>query len=184
MSAEETAPALAPRPPARATRIALLIAVAAALVALLWPRGDLEAKRRPGGFLVDEGGRPVPLARELRAVSLVHFWATWCPPCLVELPELVELGRDWESERFGVVLIAVADEPEAARRFVGTRDLPLLFDPGWEVAHRFSTRQLPETHVVVAGEVVESFVGAQRWSDPAVRSRVQKWMATPASAAP
>ena len=53
---------------------------------------------------------------------------------------------------------------------------PLLFDPSWEVAHRFSTRKLPETHVVVAGEVVESFIGASDWASGDVQNRVLRYL--------
>jgi cytochrome c biogenesis protein CcmG, thiol:disulfide interchange protein DsbE len=165
-------------------RIVLGLAVAAAAVALFWPRAESERHLRPGGFLIDAAGRPQPLARSFRQVTLVHFWATWCPPCLTEIPSLLGYARSAVNDRLGIVLVAVADDPGAARRFVGDTDLPLLFDPGWDVAHRFGTEKLPETHVVVDGEVVDSFIGATDWSDPAVRARIQKWTATPTSASP
>jgi thioredoxin-like negative regulator of GroEL len=67
---------------------------------------------------------------------------------------------------------------------VGSTDLPLLFDPSWDVAHRFGTEKLPETHVVVDGEVVDTLVGATDWADPAVSARIQKWTASPTSPSP
>ncbi|HLF56313.1 MAG TPA: TlpA disulfide reductase family protein [Thermoanaerobaculia bacterium] len=156
----------------------------AAATALLWPKSRAADSRSPGGFLVDGGGRPVALARELGPVTLIHFWSTWCPPCLTELPELVRFASEIPEPRLRVLLVAVGDDPEAARRFLGTDELPLLFDPAWEVAHRFGTRLLPETHVLVGGQVVQSFIGATAWGDPAVRREVQKWTASPASAEP
>lgn len=165
-------------------RFVVALAVVAALAALFWPRSESAPVRRPGGFLIDAAGRPQPLARELKPVTLVHFWATWCPPCLTEIPSLVAWAREARSERFGLVLVAVDDDPEAARKFVGGADFPLLFDPDWDVAHRFGTDKLPESHLVVGGEVVDSFIGAADWSDPAVRARVQKWTASPPSAMP
>jgi thiol-disulfide isomerase/thioredoxin len=168
----------------RLARAGLAIAVALAAAALFWPRGAAERRHVPGGFLVDAQGRPQPLGRELKPATLVHFWATWCAPCLTEIPALVEFGRAWTSGERGLVLVAVADEPAAARRFLGDEEFPLRFDPAWDVAHRFGTEQLPETHLVLDGRVVESFVGATDWRDPAVRARVQKWTAMPPSAAP
>ncbi len=163
----------------------LLVSLALlALVALFWPRTEGERARRPGGFLLDDSGSPVPLERELRSATLVHFWASWCAPCVSEMPELLAYARAATSDRFQVVLVAVGDEPKAARRFLGEPQRPLYFDPNWEVANRFGTLGLPESHLVVGGEVVESFVGATRWGDPAVRVKIQKWIATPASATP
>jgi thiol-disulfide isomerase/thioredoxin len=181
-SASPPAPAAGKAPLGRAARVALVAVAAAAAVALLWPRSP--AARAPGGFLVDDGGKPVALASQLGPVTLVHFWATWCPPCLTEMPELVRYAREAGDPRLKVLLVAVGDEPAAAREFVGTDELPLLFDPAWDVANRYGTRQLPETHVLVGNQVVHSFIGAQRWSDPAVRAAVQKWTASPTSAAP
>jgi thiol-disulfide isomerase/thioredoxin len=186
-AAESAGPApeaKAPPESARWPRTALAAVGALALAALLWPRGESALSRRPAGFLLDEGGRPVPIGRELRAATLVHFWASWCAPCLTELPELLAFAQEATGDRFQVVLVAVGDEPQAARRFLGETEQPLYFDPNWEVANRFGTEKLPESHLVVSGEVVASFVGATRWSDPAVRATIQKWTASPASAAP
>lgn len=164
-------------------RAVLLLAVVAALAALFWPH-EKSTARVPGGYPVDEAGRPRPLARELAPVTLVHFWATWCPPCLTEIPSLIAYADEPDEPRPAVLLIAVADDPAAARRFVAAADPPLLFDPTWDVAHRFGTDALPETHLVVDGKVVDSFIGATDWSDPSVRARIQKWTATPPSASP
>jgi thiol-disulfide isomerase/thioredoxin len=171
-----TAPPIADEPArsrgARLGRIAFALVAVAALAALLWPRGTRNASA--GGFLVDAGGRPAPLVRELKPTTLVHFWSTWCPPCLTEIPVLIAYGRERADERFGLVLVAVADQPAKAERFLGDSPFPLRFDPNWEVAHRFGTRKLPETHLLVGNEVVESFIGETNWNDPQVRARVEK----------
>jgi thiol-disulfide isomerase/thioredoxin len=179
---ESTGPgAAAPR--SLGVRVLLVAVAALALLAVLWPR-DSARSRKPGGFPIDEAGRPLALARELAPVTLVHFWASWCPPCVTELPELLDFSREAASDRFKVLFIAVGDDPEAARRFVRDPDQAIFFDPGWQVANRFGTERLPESHLVVGGEVVDTFVGETNWSDAAVRRRIQKWTATPTSAAP
>ena len=149
------------------------------LATVFWPKATASEAAAPeveGGFAFDAGGRPTPLAREMKPVTLVHFWATWCPPCMEELPKLVTFASGVADERFGLLLVAVADQPDAAKKFLGSERFPLLFDPSWEVAHRFSTRKLPETHVVVAGEVVESFIGASDWASGDVQNRVLRWL--------
>lgn len=168
----------------RAVRIAAAAAVVAALIAVFWPRDASRGATPASGFVIDEARRPVALASLAGQASLVHFWASWCAPCQVELPELVAYARDLEGTPLGVVFVAVGDEPAAARRFLGDDALPLYFDPSWELAHRFGTDKLPETHLLVAGKIERSFIGATRWSDPELRRTLQKWTAMPAIAAP
>lgn len=162
------------------TRNAATWAVAAvvgcALLALFWPRGD-DAGPAPGGFLVDAGGRPQPLGPRLAPVTLLHFWATWCPPCIDEIPSLQQFSQSLHHEPdFEVVFVAVNDDPEQASRFIGDAAAGLLFDPNWEVAHRYGTRMLPETHIIVDGRRVHRFEGAQDWSEPRVQRQVHRWI--------
>jgi len=171
-------------PEGRAARWVVAAVAIAALAALFYPRGDDDRRPRPGGFLVDGGGHAVAIASELAPATLVHFWATWCPPCRTELPELVSYARDRAAGAPKVLFVAVGDDVDAAREFLAADDQRLLYDPAWEVARRFRTDKLPETHLVVGGEVVRTFVGAMEWGDPAVRAEVQKWTASPTSPAP
>lgn len=174
-AAPETGHPPAPVAPRRLTpaRLVFVLAAVAALAALFWPQGPGGRRVPTSGFLVDDAGQPVPLGRELgRPVTLVHFWASWCAPCVTEIPSLIAYGREAAGDRLGLVLVAVEEEPAKARQFLGEVPFPVLFDPNWDVAHRFGTRQLPETHLVADGRIVYSFIGAADWSDPKVRSRV------------
>lgn len=158
----------------------LFIGVAlVALVALFLPRGDAK-KAAPGGFLVDAGGRPTPLGERMAPVTLLHFYASWCPPCLDEAPSMNRLEKDFASEpRFRVVKVAVEDDIGRAQALAGTEDV--LFDPKWETAHRYGTRQLPESYLIVGGKVQHKFDGPVDWDDPQVRDAVQQAIARVAS---
>jgi thiol-disulfide isomerase/thioredoxin len=179
----EPSPQSPPAPPtARVARVALLLAVAAALAALLWPHGNAPAGL--GGFLLDEDGHATAVSSTFGPATLIHFWASWCPPCKDELPKLVTLARRRSNDRLKVVFVAVADQPLVARRFLAAPDIALKFDPTWDVAHRFGTQQLPETHLVVDGKIVESFIGPADWDDPALVDKLQKWIASPTKPTP
>jgi thiol-disulfide isomerase/thioredoxin len=150
------------------------VVAAAAVLALVWPRGEKVVA--PGGFLVDAGGRPAPLAEHMAPVTLLHFYATWCPPCLGEAPALARLRRDLAGEpRFAVVMVAVQDDVRRAQALAGSEEV--LFDPRWETAHRYGTRQLPDTYLLVEGEVARKFEGPVDWDDAQVRSTVQRAIA-------
>jgi cytochrome c biogenesis protein CcmG/thiol:disulfide interchange protein DsbE len=93
----------APEPAARGLdpRWGVLVVALLSLATVFWPRSDAGSAEAPpaaeGGFVFDAAGRPTPLGREMKPVTLVHFWATWCPPCVAELPELVAVVREHES---------------------------------------------------------------------------------------
>ena len=70
-------------------------------------------------------------------------------------------------------MIAVADEAQKVQTFLGSSSGDVLFDPQWEVAHRYGTRLLPETYLVVEGQVVKKWEGAQDWNDPALRQEIE-----------
>ena len=152
-------------------KFALGLVLAVALALLFWPRGVPE-RRIEDSYLVDESGAAVSLVSQLEPATLVHFWATWCPPCRLEIPGLLEFAGEIGPSRLGLVLVAVADERERAVKFIGNRQFPVLFDPVWDVARRFRTRQLPETHLILDGKIVASFVGASDWRSEAVRRTV------------
>jgi thiol-disulfide isomerase/thioredoxin len=157
----------------RAGRFLLLALVVVALAALLWPHS--EGSAAPGGFLVDAGGRPSPLGPQMGKVTLLHFWASWCPPCRPELPQIVKLADDMAGERdLKVVLVAVEDQPATAQALAGAAAAPrILYDPKWDVAHRYGTSQLPETYLIVDGKVVRKYVGGVEWGDPQIRAALK-----------
>ena len=89
----------------------------------------------------DIHGRYIRLSDYRGKVVLVNFWATWCPPCRTEIPDLIKLQRDYRSR--GLQVIGVTYPPQKladVRRFVrsakvnypvglGTREMKLHFTP-------------------------------------------------------
>jgi thiol-disulfide isomerase/thioredoxin len=172
------APASSPATPARGlslgARLGIGFLVVCAGAALFWPRGS-EPTSEPAGSRYDLEGHATTLGTRLQPVTLVHFWATWCGPCIQEVPALRRLEADFSGrQQFGVVMIAVQDEHEKVRVFLGSDAGRALFDPNWEVAHRYGTQQLPETYLLVNGKVAEKFIGMTNWDDPAIRDKIEK----------
>jgi thiol-disulfide isomerase/thioredoxin len=179
----------APVAPAAGARLGLpaklgLAALAVcALAALFWPKGN-ESFKEPGGFLYDSLGRATTIGPRLAPVTLVHFWATWCPPCIQEAPKLQKLIRDYSDRPdFSVLMVAVADSSDKVKTFLGPGSEMVLFDPNWKVANRYGTDKLPETYLVVRGQVVRKFVGMTDWDDPAIRSEITGLLKGPSKTA-
>jgi peroxiredoxin len=117
-------------------------------------------------------GGEVDLSSYRGRIVLVNVWATWCPPCVEELPSLEKLHRALGGE--GLVVLSVsADEDEAAlRRFVAEHGVtfPVLRDPGGRLvaAALYHATGYPETHVIDANGILrESVIGPAEWATPA-----------------
>jgi thiol-disulfide isomerase/thioredoxin len=175
-----------PAPPKRLrmpARLGLAALAVCALAALFWPRGD-RSFSEPGGFLYDSSGRAATIGPRLAPVTLVHFWATWCPPCIQEIPALQRLGRDFAGHSdFTVLMVAVSDSADKVHAFLGPGADMVLFDPQWEVANRYGTDKLPETYLVVNGSVVRRFVGMTNWDDPTLRAELAGHLRSPSRTA-
>jgi thiol-disulfide isomerase/thioredoxin len=172
--------------------LTIATAVVLAVVGTLWVR-SLVPPESPTGSLAflsaapelpvyDRGGRKVDLAREKGRFVIVHFWATWCPPCVEETPAL---SRFWEKyggrNDLALYSISVDKNWETIDSFSAKNPnrLPMFRDPGGKTAGRFGTTQYPETYITnKAGRVLYRVQGAVSWDDPGVRRRIEELLAS------
>jgi cytochrome c biogenesis protein CcmG/thiol:disulfide interchange protein DsbE len=108
----------------------------------------------PAGF----GGR----------LLVLNFWATWCPPCIEEMPSLDQMHKELKDS--GVVVLGVSvDEDEGAyKNFVQRAGVSFLTarDPTAEISSLYGTYRYPETYVInQQGKVVQKIIGATVWTD-------------------
>ena len=98
--------------------------------------------------------------------TLVHVWATWCPPCRAELPGLLELPTDHAVD---VAAIALDEGWPDVDRFLGGIDSSnVLLGDSDEMERALGVRQLPVTFLLQAnGRIVLRFDGARDWTDEA-----------------
>ena len=98
--------------------------------------------------LPDLSGKPWTLSALRGRVVLVNFWATWCPPCRKEIPDLSALYRQFEKQ--GFVVLAISDEPaDKVAPFVEQQHMPypVLLDAGSKVHKLFSVEGIPKSFV-------------------------------------
>src|SRR4051794_36501020 len=77
--------------------------------------------------LHDLDGRPVSFAQYRGKTVLLNIWATWCPPCVEELPTIARLARSPRLAGVAFVCVSVDDSPETVRRFLRGKDWPMTF---------------------------------------------------------
>jgi thiol-disulfide isomerase/thioredoxin len=128
-------------------------------------RVAMEPRSEPGRDLLVElpdGSRVTVTARSGR-YQLIHFWATWCPPCIEEIPSLSRLARR-DSSRLRVWAVSTDRRWGSIRDFF-RGDVPgfVVRDPG--DGHRaYSVTGLPDSYLVdPEGRIIARFVGAQDW---------------------
>jgi peroxiredoxin len=108
-----------------------------------------DTRRQGANFtLTDLQGQTWTL-RDLKGkVVLVNFWATWCPPCQKELPDLESLYQRFKGQ--GFVILGISDEDDAkVKPFIAKRKLtyPILLDPGRKVNELFQVGGIPRSFV-------------------------------------
>jgi peroxiredoxin len=136
-----------------------------------------EGDRAPEFSLPALNGKAISLSSYRGKVVMVHFWATWCPPCVEELPALERLYRAYFGKDLEVLAVSV-DEGGAGtveqfmrkNRFV----LPVLLNPDQSVSRQYGTFKFPETYLVDREGIVRlKIIGAADWTSPDAQKFVQ-----------
>ena len=176
------------------TRIAAIAAGCAVVVALVVLYGianwNVHAGARPPAVLnrlqpvsgqpaapqigfVDATGNRLTLSDFRGRYVLVNLWATWCGPCINELPELARLQQALPKDRFIVAPVDVLERLDAGSlhnflRMHSADSLPVYIDHDRQTQRGFIANELPLTVLIDSnGREIARAVGGQKWGDPA-----------------
>ena len=176
----------------RPARIALVVGVLVVLqIAAIWLYRRRGQRPQPTGASIQRIDREAPLAElaverapgQLQNVStrdgrprLLHFWATWCPPCRAELPQLIDYSRHLASER-GVELLAISVDRSWTEidGFFAGRVPPEIVRAQSPTLHRtYGVDGLPDTYLVSGdGRLRARIPGARDWGRSDTRRALQ-----------
>ncbi len=142
----------------------LLIALAVLAVLGALAYALMEKPQAPAATFTTLDGRKMTLAQLHGKVVLVNFWATSCPGCVGEMPELIETYNRYKDKGFEVVAVAMSyDPPSYVANFAKTRQLqfPVALDVDGEHARAFGDVQLTPTSFLIDkdGSVLEQTLG-------------------------
>jgi peroxiredoxin len=137
-------------------------------------RADFTGSDAADFTLTDLDGRTVDLRALRGQIALLNFWATWCGPCVRELPTIERLRREFKGR--GLVALGLnAEEPAAAREFIkrGGYTFATLVDEQRAMTRAYRVSAIPQTLIIDKdGKVAAHFIGMRSEND--LRSALQK----------
>jgi cytochrome c biogenesis protein CcmG, thiol:disulfide interchange protein DsbE len=122
-------------------------------------------------FTVRDSERAVTLSQLKGQVVVLNFWATWCPPCIEEMPSLVQMQERMKPNGVTVLAVSVDADENSYRHFLRDHNVNLLSvrDADQKSNELYGTFKFPETYVIDRnGLVRRKFIGAVDWMDPEV----------------
>lgn len=167
-------------------RVGLVPALTLALAAWAWA-GDPPSQAlrvahpdtpglAPDFRLATPDGRTIALGDLRGRLVFLNFWATWCPPCRVEMPSMERLHREFKDQGLVVLAVDLQESPRQVARFMRDFRLtfPALLDAEAEVAARYGVRGIPTTFLIDRqGRIVGSAVGPRDWAGAEARQLIR-----------
>src|SRR5580698_3155148 len=156
--------------------LAMLLAFVGTLYLSLHDNVVQAGDRAPDFSIKADNGKTVT-ARDFGGKLLIlNFWATWCQPCVQEVPSLDQLQRALGPK--GLVVLGVSEDkdPKAYQDFLSRFGVTYMTarDPGVEIKPKYGTVQIPESYLIdTNGKVVEKIVGEANWASQQMVQHVQ-----------
>ncbi|MEO7144750.1 MAG: TlpA disulfide reductase family protein [Bryobacteraceae bacterium] len=134
----------------------------------------------PKFSITTDSGRTVTQSDFGGRLLVLNFWATWCPPCIEEIPSLDRFAETMKGSGVVVLAVSVDSNEKAYRQFVG-RVRPVFLtarDPDAAISSNYGTFQFPETYIIDSkGKVLEKVISNRNWMDSEVLTSVRGMLA-------
>ena len=128
--------------------------------------------------LPDGDGEIVRLSDFRGNLVFLNFWATWCEPCIEEMPDMMALHNAFEGKPFQMLAISTDTQWSAVEDFYEKYglDLPTLHDPAQQIARgQYKVTGYPETFLIDGnGHILRKYVGPRPWTSPEMMAEIER----------
>ncbi len=130
-------------------------------------------------FTIKDADHSVSLSQFRGKIVVLNFWASWCLPCIEEMPSLVDLQKKFQGSNVTILGVSVDDNPDDYRKFLKDHnvDFPTVREAGQRtdtgviapVSSRYGTYKFPETYIIDRNGIIRrKFIGAVDWNQPEI----------------
>jgi len=122
-------------------------------------------------FTVKDSDRSVTLTEFRGKIVVLNFWATWCPPCVDEMPSLEQLQQKMKNKGVVVLGVSVDEDSSAYHQFLKEHNIDFLTvrDPSQKSNDLYGTFKFPETYIIDRNGILRrKFIGEVDWSEPEI----------------
>ena len=135
--------------------------------------------KAPNFAILSDRGHKITPADFGGKLLVLNFWATWCAPCVEEVPSLNAFQRQFGPKGVVVLGVSVDVNERQYKRFLESFHITFdtWRDPDAAIASHYGTFEFPETYIIdSSGKVVEKIVSNQNWTDPEFLAHIQKML--------
>lgn len=118
---------------------------------------------------LNPSAKPLELSALSGSVTLLNFWATWCPPCKKEMPSIERLNALMKGENFSIAAISVGEDAQTVKSFIETKgyNFPVYLDGDGSLGGAYASQGIPTTYIVdKSGRIIAGIVGSREYDDP------------------
>lgn len=130
-------------------------------------------------FSLPTRNETIHLADYRGKVVLLNFWATWCPPCVREMPSLEMMRKQLEGDDFKLLAVSVDEAGWSAIDTFLSRvpvEMTIVSDAKGEVSAKYGTYQLPESYLIGRdGRILKKYIGPREWAEAEIVEEIKSY---------
>jgi len=133
----------------------------------------------PGFSVTTDSGKRISRSDFGGKLLVLNFWATWCPPCVEELPSLHQFAQQVGDSGVVVLGVSIDKSEQNYKRFLQRNRVAFetARDPDANIAAEYGTFKWPETYVIGKdGKVLQKYIGPVEWTDPKVIASIREML--------